>query len=252
MSIKSKVLVILFLAVSSGSVAAKSSSAGETRQFVDTNIAQQIGAEENEPFELDPIAVTRGEITFAEELTLRIVRQGFKEVPSNKRKDIDKMVCWISRPVGSRLSQLDCARNGDIWASRPDNMRGIGRSNNAQYSAVGYGEFMIASHPITRGKLERILDALPGSDGFDKEFIDLAIKGAKPPRDLPNEEEIEKFTKAYVEINRLNKQGKSEDIQVAAIKAENLTLKRYNRIADLTETYASLKKDIADRVKLLR
>ncbi len=234
-NINLKVLVVLLLSVSINSAA-----------------ANEHKPKQNDPFELDPIEVTLGKISFEEELTLRIVRQGFKERASNRQEDRDKVVCWLSKPTGSRLSQLDCARNGDVWASRPDNMRGVGISNRTKYSGMGYGDFMIASRPITRGKLETILAALPGSDAYDKEFIKIALAGDKPPRDIPNEKEIEQFAKAWVEVGRLNKQGKSEDIQVAAITAENLTLKRYNRIAELSETYASLKEDIASRVKQLR
>ncbi len=252
MNIKSNVLMALLLVILCSSVAANNSNEEQLGQLSGAKSADQLESKKSDPFELDPIEVTRGNLSFEEELTLRIVRQGFNEIASNKRKDIDKIVCWMSKPVGSRLSELSCARNGDVWASRPDNMRGVGSANSAQYSAVGYGKFMIASHPIARGKLKRILNALSGSDAFDKEFIGLAVKGVKPPRDIPNEEEIERFTKAYVEVNRLSKQGKSEDAQVVAITTENLTLKRYNRIAELIETYASLKEDVASRVKLLR
>lgn len=252
MSMNSKVLVAFLLAVSCNSIAAENLSKEERQQLADTKLAQQFEDEENSPFELDPIAVTRGDLSFDEELTLRIVRQAFNEVPSNKQKDIDKLLCWIEKPIGSRISKLGCARNGDVWALRPDNLIGGNLLQTAKYAAVGYGEIMIASRPMGRVKLKRILAALPGTDAFDKEFIDLAVKGVKPPRDIPNEKEMEQFAKAWLEVKRLHKQRKSEDTQIAAINAENLTLKRYNRIAELTETYKSIKKDIASQVELIR
>ncbi len=252
MSLNSKVLVVFLLAASCNSIAAENSSKEERQQLADTKLAHQFEDEENSPFELDPIAVTRGDLSFDEELTLRIVRQAFKEVPSNKQKDRDKLLCWIEKPVGSRLSKLGCARNGDVWALRPDKLSGGNILQTAKHAAVGYGEIMVASRPMGRVKLKRILAALPGTDAFDKEFIELAVKGVKPPRDIPSEEEMKKFAKAWLEVKRLHQQRKPEDVQIAAINAENLTLKRYNQIAELTETYQSIKKDIASRVKLIR
>ncbi len=247
---ETKSLVALALVLSGIIITTQTSNADEAKQLNDSASAKHFESES--AFELEPIEVTRGNISFEEELTLRIVRQAFKEVPSNKREDIDKLLCWLEKPVGSRISRLGCARNGDVWALRPDNTLDGSMLLSSRYKGAGYGEFMIASRPMTRGRLKKILAALPGTDSFDKEFIAMAINGDKPPRNAPTEQEIDQFAKAWLQIKRLNKRGKSEDIQIAAINTEGLTLKRYNQIAELTETYKSIKKDISTQVKLFR
>jgi len=229
-------------------------SEDEQEPLESTQLAQHLGSEKESPFELDPVEVTNGSLTFEEELTLRIVRQAFNEVPSNKRKDKDKWLCWTEKPVGSRISRLGCARNGDVWAMRPDNSAvGELSTRKSPQAAVGYGQIMVASRPVSEGRLKKILASLPGNAAYDREFIDMALAGKKkPPRGVPAEEEMDQFAKAWLKVDRLHKKGKSEDIQIAAINDENLSLQRYNQIAELTETYASIKSDIAARVKRLR
>ncbi len=225
--------------------------AGEAESPEDTQLVKHLEAETESPFELDPLEVNRGQLSFEEELTLRIVRQAFNETPSNKQADRDKWLCWTEQPVGSRLYKLGCARNGDVWALRPQDLRS---GNNLELTSprAGYGKIMVASRKVSPGKLKKIFAALPGSAAYDKEFINMALTGKKPPRNVPTEEESEQFAKAWIKVERLHKRGKSENIQITAIKAEGMSLKRYNQIAGLTETYGSIKKDIAARVKLLR
>jgi hypothetical protein len=205
------------------------------------------GAEES-PLELDPVEVVGQSLDFRQEVALRVVRQAYGSPRSERHEDRDKWVCWLEKPTGSSFKYLGCARNGDIWALRPDPQNRFG----APARTAGYGKIMRSTKPVNRAKLERALAALPGSNEFDEEFLTMVMLGEQPPRDIPDEQELDQFARSWVEVGKLLKRGKSEEMQIAAIEKQGLTLKRYNRIAELTEIYQSIENQVDERVKKLR
>lgn len=210
--------------------------------------AEELEGAEEVPLELDPISVSGQGLSFQQEVALRVVRQAYKASRSDRREDIDKWVCWLEKPTGSSFNYLGCARNGDIWALRPD----FGGNFAKPFGMAGYGKIMRTIRPVNRWKLEQALGALSGSTDFDREFLARVMAGEQPPRDIPNDQELDQFAKAWLQVGNLNKARKSEALQVAAIDAEGLTLQRYNRIAELVETYQSVENQVDERVKKLR
>lgn len=199
---------------------------------------------DTEALELDPLEVTGEGWSFEQETTLRMIRQFYNKPRSYRREDIDEWTCWIEEATGSHFNYLGCARMGDIWALQPDN--GIGQLPTG---IGGYGRIQVSTHPVNRWKLERALESLPGNRELDAEFTTLVLAGERPPRDIPDEAEVERFVAAYRAVNRLAEEDAPEDRQVAAIEAEGLSLDRYNRIMDLLEVYGSLKNDIGERLR---
>jgi len=205
------------------------------------------GAEEL-PLVLDPIVVSDIGISFRQEVTMRIIRQAYNAPRSERLEDIDNWICWIIKPTGTHFGHLACARNCDLWANRPTSAGGTMR---AGIGKAGYGKIMRTSRPTNRWKLEKAMAALPGSSDFDKEFVSMVMAGQQPPRDIPDDEELDQFAKAWVQIGKLHKAGMSDDEQVVAIEDEGLSLKRYNRIAELVETYQSVENQVDERIKRL-
>ena len=80
----------------------------------------------------------------------------------------------------------------------------------------------------------------------------MVMAGQEPDRDIPNDEELDKFAQAFVKLGQMQKAGKADDEQIAAIEKEGLSLKRYNRIAELTETYQSVENQVDERIKNLK
>jgi hypothetical protein len=111
---------------------------------------------------------------------------------------------------------------------------------------------MRSSQPITEQKMSRILGSLPGSAELDNEFVTLALTGQDPPQDIPDDEEMDQFARAYHAVETLSESGASDDELEAAINAEGLSLKRYNRLIELVEIFQSLKNQVLERVVLLR
>jgi len=206
------------------------------------------GQDGEPPLDLDLISVSGESLSYQQEVTLRIVRQAYNARRSDRAEDIDKLVCWLTRPTGSYFKRLNCARNGDIWAVRkaPD-----GRWGRAD-GLAGYGRIMETTRPVNRWKLEQTLAALPGSSDFDREFLARVMAGEQPPRDIPNDEELDWFANAWVQVDQLYKTGKLEQEQISAIEKEGLSLKRYNRIAELVEIYQSVENQVDERVKKLQ
>jgi len=236
-------LLILFATKGQANVETGISSAQKMKAQADAMLVRHIESKTDTPFELDPDDIANGKLSHEYELSLRMVRQALNKTPSNTQADLGKWICWYEKPVGSRLNKLNCARNGDIALSRNDTLSGGYISLTSKY---------IASRTMSRGKLEKILSALPGSDAYDQEFIALAMIEKELPKDIPSKKEIDQYAKAWIKVEKLYQQGKSEDTQIAAINAENMTLERYNRISEISETYASVMQDIAARVKQLR
>jgi hypothetical protein len=214
---------------------------------VDTDSAEIVSLESELPIELDPMTVTTERMSVRQEAGLRLVRQAMNRTRSNRRQDIDELICWLESPVGSRLKHLYCARNGDLWAREPNTFLGL--DSGVLRQVPGYGKLMRSDQPITKAKLDSLLASLPGSDELDNEFVAMALAGREPPQDIPDSAELDRFARAYYRVERLNAEGAPEDEQLAAIAAEGLTLKRYNRLIDLIQVYQSLKNEIAIRLK---
>ena len=54
-----------------------------------------VSLESEIPIELDPITVTAERMPVRQEAALRLVRQAMKRPPSNRRQDIDELICWL-------------------------------------------------------------------------------------------------------------------------------------------------------------
>jgi len=209
-----------------------------------------VSLESEIPIELDPITVTAERMPVRQEAALRLVRQAMNRPPSNRKEDIDELICWLETPIGSRLKYLYCARNGDLWAREPNPY--FGADSGVRRQVAGYGKLMRSDHPITKAKLDSMLASLQGSDELDNEFVALALAGQETPQDIPGSEELDRFAKAYYKVEKLNAEGASEDEQEAAITAEGLTLERYNRLIELVQVYQSLENATAIRLNEIR
>ncbi len=210
--------------------------------------AEELEGAEELPLELDPITVSGMGLSFSQEVALRVVRQAYNSPRSDRREDIDKWVCWLTAPTGSHFKHLSCARNGDIWALRPAQDGRWGQS----FGKGGYGKIMQTTRYVNRWKLEQALAALPGSSDFDQEFLGMVMAGQKPPRDIPDDEELDQFANAWLAVGSLHESGQPEQEQIAAIEQQGLSLKRYNRIAELLETYQSVENQVDERIKALQ
>lgn len=211
--------------------------------------ADELAGAEEVPLELDPISVEGQAMSYRQEVALRIVRQAYNAPRSERHEDIDNWVCWLSAPTGSHFKHLNCARNGDLWSLRP---RNVGGKLLAGIPIAGYGKIFTTERPTNRWKLEAAMSALPGSSDFDREFLGLVMAGEQPDRDIPDDDELDQFAQAWVRVDKLNKAGKSEAMQIAAIEKEGLNLKRYNRIAALVETYQSVENQVDERIKKIQ
>ncbi len=201
--------------------------------------------------ELDPMSVSGERLTLQKESRLRIVRQGLNEKRSYKKEDRDKMLCWLETPVGTHFKHVTCARNGDLEALRHGGKDGqIG-------GAAGYGrhKFWRSIQADNEATIRNIMRDLPKNEYFDEEFAVIATNGGEPPRDVPEEEELHRFAKAWIKVQKMTGESRPEEEVVDAIQSENLSLARYNRIVALAESYASIKAKltefvIAERTKL--
>lgn len=218
---------------------------------------EEIASAQSEVIDLGTLEVVGQDFSFEQEVQLRLIRQALKNHKSDKREDIDEWVCWYERSVASRRKHLICGRNGDLWALRPTTLGPPGSGALTQLvnspsgsSRRGYGTLWQSNLGIYKARFERNLDLLPGSDDFDREFLAMASLGQRPPRDIPSDEEFDRFTAAYQELGQM--QGSSEAAQLAAIEAQGLTLARYNRIIDLISTYQSLMNEVAYRTGQLQ
>lgn len=211
--------------------------------------AEELEGAEELPLELDAISVEGAGLSYSQEVALRIVRQAYNAPRSQRHEDIDNWICWVEKSTGTHFNYLNCARNGDLWSLAP---RNIGGKLVAGIPIAGYGKIFRSTHPANRFKLEKAMAALPGSSDFDREFLGMVMVGEQPDRDIPDEEEIDQFAHAWVQVGKLNKAGKSEERQIAAIEKEGLTLKRFNRIAELIETYQSVENQVDERINKLR
>lgn len=194
--------------------------------------------------ELDRMAVTGDRISLQKETRLRIVRQAMDEPRSSKPEDKDKMLCWLETPVGTHFQHVTCARNGDLDALR------MGGKMGQLGGDAGYGrhKFWRSLQADNRATIRNIMADLPDNGYFDRDFAVIASSGGQPPRDVPEEEELQRFAKAYVQVEELTGQGKPESEVVDAIEAQGITLKRYNRVAELSGEYQSIKAKVTEYV----
>ncbi|MDX1461371.1 MAG: hypothetical protein R3348_09985 [Xanthomonadales bacterium] len=199
-----------------------------------------------EPLALEEIVVTGERFTLEQETALRLVRQALQEPYSRKRKDRNKWRCWYRKPLGSRMTYMECARNGDLnYLSLEPAYPRLGKPGDPVY-----GRIYRSQRPVNKKKFREILASLPGSDDFDREFVGLSLAGQAPPRDIPSEAELDDFTEAYKAVNAMGADA-SEAAMIQAIESRGMTLQRYNRIVELIETYQSLENEVAFRLGTL-
>jgi hypothetical protein len=55
---------------------------------------------------MDPVTVRTERISVRQEAGLRLVRQAMNRPRSNRRQDIDELICWLESPAGSRLKEI--------------------------------------------------------------------------------------------------------------------------------------------------
>ena len=204
---------------------------------------EALASAKEEPFELDTLEVTGAGFAFQQEVTLRLLRTALERPKSRSQENRDDWVCWIEESTGSSFNYLNCARNGDLWAlERPFGLEG------PTIPVAGYGTILRSSRPVNRWKLQQAMASLNGSPEFDTEFLALALQGQKPPRDIPDEAELDQFAAAYAAVAALAARGRDEASQIQTIEDLGLTLERYNRIAELTEVYQTLENEVASRL----
>jgi hypothetical protein len=207
--------------------------------------AEERAAAEEVPLELEPLVVGSEHMTFEQELTLRLVRSALDRPRSQARGRFDEWVCWFDRPTGTALYHLSCARNGDLFALQPK----VAWELSATRGQGSYGRILTTTRPVNRGRLLRLLRDLPGTREFDQEFVTRAQRGERPPRDIPDEEELDRFTTAWSAVARLTREGADDLLLESAITSAGLDVDRYNRIATLTQQYQSIENEVARRLQ---
>lgn len=209
--------------------------------------AEQLDLEvDGEPIELDKITVYGEQFTFEREAGLRLIRQALKTHRSYKRKDRYAWVCKFRRPAGTHMKHLECARNGDFMAvsvnpTYPTFEKDVPKDQR-------FGKIWRSQRPVNEKKFKEMLSQLAGPPDFDQEFVALALSGKRPPRNVPSEEELDRFSRAYEAVERLSDLGTPEDELIAVIEDQELTLGRYNEIVELVETYQSIENAVAERL----
>jgi hypothetical protein len=199
---------------------------------------------EDNVLELDRLTVTGEKLSLKKETRLRLVRHAMNEPRSSKKEDRDKLLCWMEVPVGTHFHHVTCARNGDLDALR------LGGKSGQIGGSAGYGRHKIwrSLKAESAAGIRNILDGMPDNGYFDEEFVAIASSGGEPPRDVPNIEELKIFASAWVEVDKLTRQGQPEDRVIAAITADGMTLQRYNRIAVLAQSYQSIRAKVTELV----
>lgn len=223
---------------------------------------------ETAPLDLGNLDVIGHQFTFEQELAFRLVRQALKTPRSSKEENRDVWICWIDQGAGTHFNYLNCARNGDLWALKPDRSSLIERgafnpirssrsspTNGNTFTFIpanpraGYGIIMRSTRPVMKAKLNNMLATMHGSDEFDREFVSMARAGQTPPRDIPSEDELDRFALAYRAVSDLP--NADDDTLEATIHGAGLTLSRYNRIVDLISIYQSIENEVAIRLNAM-
>lgn len=217
------------------------------------DVGEEALESQEESLELEKFTVTAERFTYEQETALRMVRQALKRSKSSKREDWDTLVCWYRKPVGKHRTYLECARNGDLVAMRPNLFEAGDIRSGAYLGGSGapgsdYGTLMRSNRPVNKKQFEAMLGDLPGSDDFDQEFVARSLAGQRPPRDVPSEAELDAFAEAYKTLGELEESGADEDAMIQAIETQDLTIGRYNRLVELVETYQSIENEVAYRL----
>lgn len=201
-------------------------------------------AADDSVLDLGTLEVVGERFTLKTETRLRIIRKAFNEPRSSLEADKDKLLCWLETPVGTHFRHVTCGRNGDLDALR------LGGKSGQLGGSAGYGRHKIwrSLKADNSATLRNALDRLPDSSYFDADFTAIATAGEQPPRDIPDMEELTRFAVAWMNVQDLMNAGKPEDQAIAAIEAEDLSLKRYNRLAELTASYPSIKNTVTELV----
>jgi len=210
----------------------------------EADMAGQSTVADDDVMELDKMTVTGERLSLRQETRLRIIRHAMNEPRSSKKEDWDKLLCWLETPVGTHFRHVTCARNGDLEALR------LGGKDGGMGGSAGYGrhKFWRSLTADNEAGIRGIMADLPDSGYFDEEFYTMASSGGKPPQDVPEVEELERFAKAWIEVEKLAAAAAPEEQVVAAIEAQEITLKRYNRLVALTQSYASIRAKVTELV----
>lgn len=209
--------------------------------------AEKQAATEDAPIELERILVALPTgLTYEQEVTLRIIRQGYKKKRSAHKKDRDVWVCWIGH--GSKF--LRCARNGDMWVHRSRFRSKYQRpADEPVRDKDGYGGVLVTTFPADRRWLEQTLAKLPGSDAFDVEFIAMVVAGQHPPLGIPSDHEMDQFASIWKNIGSLEQHVDPQDARLSVIDDAEFSVIRYQHISELIETYKSIKDELDQRAK---
>jgi hypothetical protein len=210
----------------------------------EADTAGESAANSDDVLELDKMTVTGERLSLKQESRLRIIRHAFNEPRSSKEEDRDKLLCWLETPVGTHFRHVTCARNGDLEAVR------LGGKDGGLGGSAGYGrhKFWRSMQADNEATVRSIMADLPDSGYFDQDFYTIASKGEEPPRDVPEVEELNRFSIAWIEVEKSASAGKDEGEVVAAIEAQGFTLKRYNRLVALTQSYPSIRAKMTELV----
>ena len=52
---------------------------------------------------------------------------------------------------------------------------------------------MRSTRPVHKRKFKKMLATMHGNDELDREFVSMALAGQTPPRDIPSEDELDRF-----------------------------------------------------------
>lgn len=201
---------------------------------------------DGEPIELDKITVYGKQFTFEQEVGLRLIRQALKTHRSYLRKDRYVWVCKFRRPAGTHMKHIECARNGDFMALSFDPTYPTFEKDMPKDQR--FGKIWTSQRPVNERKFEEMLSQLAGPADFDQEFVAMALSGKRPPRNVPSEDELDRFSQAYEAVESLSDLGTTEDELISIIESQELTLSRYNEIVELVETYQSIENAVAQRL----
>lgn len=208
-------------------------------------VVKELETTQEIPFELDRILVSRPTgLTYDQEVVLRIIRQGYQKKRSKKDADRDVMVCWLGRfHPSSRMNFLYCARNGDMRAQR---LRSRLPDDTHLEGWDGYGNIQMTTFPVKRRWLEEKLTALPGSNEFDIEFISMRLAGERPPLNIPDDDELDRFAPVWYAIGKLDASGNPTENQAIIIDEAGFSVVRYRHISKLIEVYQSIESEVRD------
>ena len=204
---------------------------------------------ELEPLELEDYEVI-GTLTLRQEAAFRSLRMAMDQPYSSRREDAGKWRCWFEKPVGSRLNHLHCARIGDL--NSPVSVEASGVPDIARVipmAAGADGGTLVSKRPMNEGKVRRIMESVLGPAVHDEAFVGIARSGQQPPDDVPSADELDRFARAWRNVDELYAAGADEDQQIRAIEQTGLSLDRFNRIATLVESYPYIHSQVSLRLR---